>query len=83
MEISKQKPVNSFPPKDSIREVVGFIAVTIYEEDNLSLNPVDILSFDNIFLGADISQAMICKGKRSEKLHNFTMDVDVGFKYIE
>ena len=46
-------------------------------------NPVDILSFDNIFLETDIAQGLIFQGKRSGVIHNFTMDVDPGCKQIE
>ena len=50
---------------------------------NLSDNPVDILSFDNIFIWCNIAQEMIFKGKRSGIIHIFTMDVDPGYKYVE
>ena len=39
--------------------------------------------FDNIFLESNIAQGMSFKGKRSGVVHNFTMDVDPGYKYIE
>ena len=48
-----------------------------------SLNPVDFLSIDNIFLECDIAKGIIFKGRRSGIIHNFTMDVDLGYKYIE
>ena len=83
IEISTQGPVITFVPDDSIRDLLGFNKRTIYEEYNLSPNPVDILSFDNIFLECNIAQGMIFKGKRSGIIHNFTMDVDPGYKYIE
>ena len=66
-----------------MRDLLGFNARTLYEEYNLSTNPVDILSFDNIFLECDIAQGMIFKGKRSGIIHKFTTDVDPGYKYIE
>ena len=68
---------------DSIRNLLGFNAKTLYEEYILSPSPVDFLSFDNMFLECDNAQGMIFKGKRSEIIHNFTMDVDPGYKYIE
>ena len=49
----------------------------------LSSNPVDILSFDNIFLETNVSEGMIYRGKKSGIIHNFTMDVDPGYKCIE
>ena len=67
---------------DSIRDVLGFFARTLYEEYILSPNPVDIL-FDNIFLECDIAQGLIFRGKRSGIVHNFTMDVDPGCKCSE
>ena len=83
IEISTQGPVVTFVPDDSIRDLSGFNKTTVYEEYNSSHNPVDILSFNNIFLECDINQGMIFKGKRSKINHNFTMDVDPGYKYIE
>ena len=83
IEISNQESVISFRPDDSIGSLLGFNKRTIYEEYNLSDNPVDILSFDNIFIETDIAKGMIFKGKRTGIIHNFTMDVDPGYKYIE
>ena len=83
LEISTQGPIITFVPDDSIGDLLGFNKTTIFEEYNLSPNPVDILSFDNIFLECNIAQGMIFKGKRSGIIHNFTMDVDPGYKYIE
>ena len=34
---------------DSMRDLLGFHAIILYEEYNLSPNRVDVLSFDNIF----------------------------------
>ena len=78
IEISTQGPVITFAPDDSIGDPLGFNKTTIFEEYNLSPNPVDILSFDNIFIETDITKGMIFKGKRSGIIHNFTMDVDPG-----
>ena len=83
IEISRQEPLFGFLPNDCIRNLLGFIAVTLYEECNLSPNPVDILSFDNIFLEFDIAQGISFRGKRSGRIHNFTMDVGPGYKDIE
>ena len=83
IEISPQGPIISFMFDDSIKNLLGFNARTLYEEYTPSDNPVDILSFDNIFLECNIAQGMIFKGKRSGIIHNFTMDVDPGYKYIE
>ena len=46
----------------------------------LSPNPVDILSFDNIFLESDIAKGMIYKQKRSGRNDNWTMTVNPGYK---
>ena len=83
IEISNEESAISFKASDSIGSLLGFNKRTIYDEYNLSDNPVDILSFDNIFIEADIAQGMIFKGRRSGIIHNFTMDVDPGYKYIE
>ena len=65
----------------TIRDLLGFNAVILVDEYNLSNNPVDILSFDNIFLECCIAKGMISRGKRSGILHNFPMDVNPGYKY--
>ena len=51
---------------NSFRYLLGFHSITLYEEYNLSPNPVDILPFDNIFLETDIAQGMIFKVKDQE-----------------
>ena len=83
IEKSTQGPVITFVPDDSIRDLWGFNRTTIFEENNLWPNPVDILSFDNIFLESNIARGMLSRGKRSGIFHNFTMDVNPGYKYIE
>ena len=83
IEESSQGPVITFVPDDSIRDLLGFNKTTMIEEYNLSPNPVDILSFDNFFLVCDFAQRMIYRGKKSGIIHNFTMDVDAGYKHIE
>ena len=83
VEISNEESAISFKASDSVGTLLGFNKRTIFEEYNLSDNPIDILSFDNIFIECDIAQGMIFKGKRSGIIHNFTMDVDPGYKYIE
>ena len=83
IEISPQGPIITFQPDDSIGDLLGFNKTTIFEQYNLSPNPVDILSFDNIFLECDIAQGMIFRRRRSGIIFNFTMDVDPGYKYIE
>ena len=83
LEKSPQGPIISFMFDDSIRDLLGFTARTLYEEYTPSNNPVDILSFDNIFIETDMAKGMIFKGKRTGIIHNFTMDVDPGYKHIE
>ena len=83
IEISPQGPIISFMFDDSIKDLLGFNTRTLYEEYTLSNNPVDILSIDNNFIECKIARGMIFKGKRSGKIHNFTMDVDSSYKFIE
>ena len=83
IEISTQGPIITFEPDDSIRDLLGYSKTTIYEEYNLSPNPVVILNFKNILIEADIARGLIFRGKRSGIIHNFTLDVDPGYKYIE
>ena len=80
IEISPQGPIISFMFDDSIRDLLGFNARTLYEEYNLSPNPVDIISFNNIFIETDIAKGMIFKGKRSGIIVNFTRQVSPGYK---
>ena len=81
--ISTQRPIITFVPDNSIRDPLGYKKTTKFEESNLSPNTVDILSFDIIFLECNDFQGMIFRGERSGVFHNFTMDADLGYKYIE
>ena len=83
IEILTPGPQIRFVFDDSIGSLLGFNEIPVWGKYNLSVNPVDILSFDNIFIECNIAQGMIFKGKRSAIIHNFTMDVDPGYKYIE
>ena len=83
IEISPQGPLISFMFDDSIRDILGFNARTLYEEYTLSNNPVDTLSFDNIFIECDIARGMIYRGRQSNIIHNWTMTVNPGYKYVE
>ena len=83
VEILTPGPQISFVFDDSIGNVLGFNEIRVWGKYNLSDNPVDILSFDNIFIECNIAQQMIFKGKRSGIIHNFTMDVDPGYKFVE
>ena len=82
IEISPQGPKISFMFDDSIRDLLGFNARTLYEEYNLSPNPVDIISFNNSFIETDIAKGKIFKGKRSGIIMNFTMSVSPGYIYV-
>ena len=82
IEISSQGPAITFVPDDSIRDLLGFNKITIYEEYNLSPNPVDIISFSIIFIETDIAKGMIFREKRTGIIMNFTMQVSPGYKFI-
>ena len=82
IEISPQGPIISFMFDDSLGNLLGFNARTLYEEYNLSPNPVDIISFNNIFLETDIAKGKIFKGKRSGIIMKFTLQVSPGYKFI-
>ena len=83
IEISTQGPVITFAPDDSIKGLLGFNRTTIYEEYNLSSKSVDIVSFDNIFVETDIAKGMIFRGKISGVIHNWSMNVNPGYEFIE
>ena len=82
IEISTTGPTISFLFDDSIRDLLGFNARTFYEENNLSTNPVDIISFKVICLETDIAKGMIFESKRSGIIMNFTMSVSPRYKYV-
>ena len=81
--ISPQGPLISFMFDDSKKDLLGFHAITLYEEYNLSTSPLDILSIDSIFLECDIAQRLIFKAGKSNIIHNWTMTFDPGYKYVE
>ena len=83
IEKSTQGLVKPFVPNDSIRDLLKFNRTTLYEEYNLSPNPVVTLSFGNIFLECNIAQGMIFKGKTSRIIPKNTVDVNPGYKYIK
>ena len=82
IEISPQGPIISVVFNDSIRNLLGFRKTILYKRFNISPNPVDIISFDNIFIETDFAKAMIFKGKRSGIIMNFTMSVSPGYDII-
>ena len=67
----------------TIRNILGFDSRLVNKKYNLSDHLVDIISFDNIFVECDIAQGMVINGKRTRVIHNFTMDVNPAYKYIE
>ena len=83
IEITNKESAISFIPDDSIRDLLGFNKTSINEKYNLSPRPVDIISFDNIFTESNIAQGMIFKQKRTGIIHNLTMNVNPGYKYVE
>ena len=83
IEIQTQGPIIGFVYDESIRNLLGFNETILYEENNLSKNPVDISFFDYIFLKCDIAQGRIFKGSISRLIHNLTLDVNPEYKYIK
>ena len=69
VETFRQEPLFKFLPNDSIRGLLGLNASTIYEDHNLSPNPVDNLSSDNVSLDCDISEGVFFKSKRTGVTH--------------
>ena len=62
---------------------LGFDAVTIFKEENFSQNPVDILSFEKVFLECNFPQGKIFREKRGWIIQSFTKYVNPGDKYNE
>ena len=82
IEILPQGPIISFMFDDNIKGLLGFHAITLYEEYNLSSKPVDKIPYKNLFIETDIAKGLIFKGKRSGIIRNFTMLVSPGYKYV-
>ena len=82
IEINNPNFSIDFTYDNTVRDLLGFNAVILEDEYNLSHKPVDIISFNNIFIECDIAKGMIFKGRRSGIIFNFTMAVDPGFNYI-
>ena len=82
IEITNPNFLIDFTYDNTIRDLLGSNALILEDDYNLSNNPVDILSFDNIFIETNIAQGMIFRGKRSGIIFNWSMDVNPGFKYI-
>ena len=51
----------AFTPNDSIGDLLGFKPKVMHEEYILSGYPIDILSFDNIFIETNIAKGIIIK----------------------
>ena len=83
VEVLTPGPMISFVFDDSIGNLLGFNEILLWGKYNLSDNPVDISSFDNNFIETGIAQGLIFRGRRTGIIHNFTMDVDLGYKNIE
>ena len=83
IEISPQGPKISFVFNDSIRNLLRLNETILYKEYNMSPDPVEILSLDKFFIDKDIAEGTIFKCKRSGVIHNFSINVDPGYKYIE
>ena len=65
IEIKPQGSIIGFVFEDSIGRLLGFNETILYEEYNLSPNPVDIISFDNIFIETDIAKVYTSKVKEA------------------
>ena len=83
VEILTPGPMISFAVDDGVGILLGFNEILLWANYNLSPIPVDILSFDYIFIHTDIARGLIFKNKRNDIIHNFSMDIDPGYNYIE
>ena len=83
VELLTPGPTISFVFDDSVGILLGVTEILLWAKYNLSPNPVDILSFDNIFIHTDIAGAKIFKGRTTGIFRIFTMNVDPGYKYFE
>ena len=75
VEIIPQRPIIGFVYDDNIGKRLAFNENILWEENELSHDQVENLSFDNIFIETDIAKGMIFRGKRSGIIFNFILDV--------
>ena len=73
----------SFVEDNTLRDLLAFQLRVIHGNKNLSEKPVDILSFDNIFLEKNIAQGMIFESKRSGSNHKFIVGLHGQYKNIK
>ena len=59
LEFFRRETLNNFIPDVSIQDFLGSNPDTLRKKLRLTRNPVDILSFDKIFLEFDIPQGII------------------------
>ena len=83
VELSPQVPIIGFVFNDGLGNLLGFNETILWQDYKLSPNPVDILSFDSIFIECKIAKRMTFRGRRSEILHGFNMTVSHGYKYVQ
>ena len=84
IENSNQGPIIRLIQDVTVRDLLAFDLVVLYQKYNLSHNLVDILSFDVIFLETDFVKGTIFIGRKTGGIfHNFRKDVTFDYKYIE
>ena len=66
-----------------MRNLLGLHETVLFKEYNISPNPVDIISFHNIFIETDIAKRMLFKGKRTGIIHKFATNVNPVYKNVE
>ena len=72
-----------FEIDDSMRNLLGFHETILFKVYNISPNPVDIISFGNIFIETDIAKRMFFKGKRTGIIHKFAMNGNPVYEVVE
>ena len=55
----------------------------MHDRINLSSNPVDSLSSDNICIEIDIAKGTLFRCRRTGTTHKFMMDIDPSYKNVE
>ena len=82
VEIYQTGAIISFVKENIIGKLLGFDETISYNEYNQSINPVDIISVDNIFIGTDFAKRMIFRERRNGNIMNFTMQVSPGYNFV-
>ena len=65
-----------------MQDNLGYNPVVLCEKFNLSPNTVDILCFHSFFIQTNIAIGMHFKCSQTGNIHKFTINVNLGYEYM-